>query len=810
MNPKNYFIYHFTYALPNFVKSRPQRLAEEARYLNIFGLIKNLFAPYRRLTLGKKASLADRLSFELVSRGVGAVVRLFLITFGVFLLLIFAFVFLIQIILYIPPIASLPDYFLFLRYTFFDFDIATGKKFVSKLERSSFFKGLKLFFDDGFSELIATIPAPNSLAINAGQNLFEMFSTLSFNWPKLQQYLARKNINNKQFAILIQYLDHFYNDPTISKKDPIGYSLIYGYTNTLDTFCTELTHKKVTSPYFNKALVDSIEKILTRPHANNAIMIGEVGVGKHSGIVDLASAITRRQIPSLNDKKVLLMDTVALLSSSKNLLEIKANFEALLQEAKHAGNIILVVDYVDKISSTQDGRIDLSEVLNTVLNDNSLPIIGITTYDEFNKYIRTSPQFLKLFEKVEVFEPKEEETIQILIGYSLEIYAKVHIACDYQSILEIVDKSERLMQEKRQPEKSTLLLDDSIARAQKLNKKQVTIDIVDEVLSERTKIPIGKIETEELEKLKDLEGYLHKRIVGQDEAIVSIAKAMRRSRTGLERGRRPMGSFLFLGPTGVGKTETAKALADAFFGAESKMIRLDMTEFREQGSTKRLIGDMDTKTPGQLTSLVLQNPYGLLLVDEFEKADPYVQNLFLQIIDEGNLTDAFGKKVSFTNIIIIATSNAGAEFIREEVVKQSTTQGLPLKGDALQKGNRVLSTKLIEYVLSKGLFNPELLNRFDAVVVYKPLSQQQVLAVSKLMLAELAAQIKETKNITLQISDQLAQAVATKGYNIEFGARPIRRLIQDRLEDGIAKMIISGRINNGETIPAQTLLSFVS
>ena len=794
MKPKNYFVYHFTYALPKFIKSRPERLAEEARYLNIWGLFRNLFAPYKRLILGKNATLLDRLSFNLVSRGIGAVVRLFLIIFGIFLLIIFAFVFIIQVIFYLPPIASLTDYLLFRRYTFFDYDIADPKKFISKLERSEFYKGLKLFFDEGFDKSISKIPAPSTFKVNAGQNLNEMFAALSQNWPSLTDYLAEKNINSQQFTTLVRYLDHLYNDPTPAKKDPIGYGLIYGYTITLDKFCTELTHKKITSPYYNKTLVEKIENILTRPHANNVLMLGEVGVGKHSGIVDLASAITRRQIPSLNDKKVLLMDTVALLSSSKNLLEIKGNFEALLEEAKRAGNIILVIDYVDKISSSLNDRVDFSDVLNSVLTDNSLPIIGITNYDDFNNNIRLNPSFMKLFEKVEVAEPKSEETIQVLIGTALEIHGKQHISTQYQAILEIVDKSERLMQDKRQPEKSLLLLDDSVARTQKLNKKQVDIAIVDEVLTERTKIPIGKIATQELEKLKDLEGYLHKRIVGQDEAIISIAKAMRRSRTGLAKDKRPMGSFLFLGPTGVGKTETAKALADAFFGAESKMIRLDMTEFREQGSTKRLIGDMETKTPGQLTSMVLQNPYGLLLVDEFEKADPNVQNLFLQIIDEGNLTDAFGKKASFTNIIIIATSNAGAEFIREEVGKGATQD---------------LSSKLIEFTLSKGLFNPELINRFDAIVVYKPLSQQQVLAVSKLMLAELASQIKETKNITLQISDQLAQAVATKGYNIEFGARPIRRLIQNKIEDGIAKMIIASQVKNGDTISTQTLITFI-
>ncbi len=375
-----------------------------------------------------------------------------------------------------------------------------------------------------------------------------------------------------------------------------------------------------------------------------------------------------------------------------------------------------------------------------------------------------------------------------------------------------------MIADRRQPEKSIITLEDSISSAQSAGKNQVTIKIVDKILAERTKIPVGKITKTELAKLKDLEAFLHQRIVGQNEAIVEISKAMRRARTGLAKSNRPMGSFLFLGPTGVGKTETAKALAEAYFGssneqnvsrsgelfgAENKMVRLDMSEFQESDSVKRLIGDNVTQTPGQLSNLISQNPYGLLLVDEFEKANAGVANLFLQILDEGKLTDAFGKKVSFTNMIIIATSNAGAEFIREQVAAKTSRGPLDNQGDPLTK-------KLVEYVLSKGIFNPELVNRFDAVVVYQPLTQKEVVAVSKLMLNQLATQLKDSKNINLQINDQLAQTVAQKGYNIQFGARPLQRLIQDKIEDGIAKMIIAGEVNVGTTIPVQTLLKFVS
>lgn len=795
--PQDYFSYHFAYALPNFISSQPEKLKDQISYLNFAGLLKNLFAPYRRLTANQKVSITDRISFNITSRFVGASTRLVLLIFGTFFLVFYAIFLIIQIIFFIPPIASLPGFIVFKQNTFFDSDLKDPKKFLNKLTNTKFFQGLKIFFDLEFLKIIDVIPTPETLRINANQNINEITSTLATNFPTLKNYFAKNNIDLNELLILTEYLNHFLFDPAQSKKNPIGTNLVFGYTNTLDKYCTALTGKKVTNPYFNKTLVGNLEKILTRQQANNVIMIGDVGVGRHSGIVDLASAISRRQLPSLESRRVLFMDTIALLGSSKNLLEIKANFENLLTEAKNAGNIILVIDYIDRISTSLDSRIDLTEVLNTILVDNSLPIIGITTYDDFNKYLRVNPAFLKLFEKVEATEPKKEEVLQILIGKVLESFSKTRISCTYQALLEIVDKSERLMADKNQPEKSILLLEDGIARAQKLNQKQVTLKIVDDILTERTSIPVGKIEEDELEKLKDLEGYLHKRIVGQDEAITSIAKAMRRARTGLEKTKRPMGSFLFLGPTGVGKTETAKALADAFFGTQAKMIRLDMAEYRDEDSLKRLIGSTDTKTPGQLATLVRQNPYGLLLLDEFEKTNPYVQNLFLQILDEGNLTDAFGKKVSFTNIIIIATSNAGAEFIREQVARNHPG------------GVQNLTEKLLEYVLSQGLLNPELINRFDATVVYQPLTNDEVVKVAKLMLNELASQIKDTKNITLEITDTLAKTVAQKGYNVQFGARPIRRLIQDKIEDGIAKLIIENKVQNGGKIPAPTLLSFV-
>lgn len=808
--PENYLTYHFSRAYPEFLSSIPKRFEQNLEFVNIWNLLKTFFKPYKRLTLSKKTTIFDRISFNLISAGVGAGARFVLILTGLLILFIFVLYYMIAAIFYLIPIFSFGNFIKYKNNTFFDTDLENTQKLLAKLNKSPVFKDLTIFFERDFIQLLSTLPTPTSLGINTNQSSMDMITTISQKWPYFKSYLENKNIDFNEFNLLLNYLHHYHLNPPPSKPTPIGYSLVYGYTNTLDQFSTEITYKKVSSPFFNKSLVEKIEKVLNRPKANNALLTGDVGVGRHAGVNDLAQAITRQQVPSLKDKRVLFLDTIAMLGSSKNLMEIKSKFESILEEAKHAGNIILVIDSIDKISSSADGRIDLTQVLSNVLTDNTLPIVGITTIDDFNKYTRFNPSFFKLFEKVEIEEPGKEETINILINKILEYNHEKKISATYQSLIEIVEKTENLIQDRRQPEKSIITLEDSISSAQSAGKNQVTIEIVDKILAERTKVPVGKISKTELAKLKDLESFLHRRIIGQNEAIVEISKAMRRARTGIERSNGPMGSFLFLGPTGVGKTETAKALADAYFGQENKMVRLDMSEFQTSDSIKRLIGDNLTQTPGQLTAIISQNPYGLFLVDEFEKANPNIANLFLQILDEGKLTDAFGKKVNFTNMIIIATSNAGAEFIREQVKKQINSSQSTVSRQNQTVNPEPLTNKLIEHVLSKGFFNPELVNRFDAVVVYQPLTQKEVVEIAKLMLNQLATQIKDTKNIKLEINDTLAQIVAQKGFNIQFGARPIRRLIADKIEDGIAKMIINNQVTTGATIPAQTLLQFVA
>ena len=337
------------------------------------------------------------------------------------------------------------------------------------------------------------------------------------------------------------------------------------------------------------------------------------------------------------------------------------------------------------------------------------------------------------------------------------------------------------------PEKAISLLSEvlSYVSSHALIGNVVTQDHVTEVISKKTGIPLGRIEGEEKAKLLNMEELLHNRIIGQDQAVKHVAAALRRIRSGITERKRPIGTFLFLGPTGVGKTETAKALAAVYFGSDERMIRLDMTEYQEAASINRLIGNADTAAEAQFANAIRENPFSLVVLDELEKAHPNVMNLFLQILDEGRLTDAFEKKVSFKNTIIIATSNAGAEFIREYV---KTGQNLSS-----------IATRLLEHLMKSSIFKPEFLNRFDATIVFSPLTMDEVKQIAALMLRGLAARL-ENKGYVVTMEDALADEAAKRGFDQIFGARELRRFIQEKLENVIADRIIKGEYKEGDTI----------
>lgn len=790
----NLISWHFSQAAPSYTRSQLKKIAGAAAFFNFIGLLKNLLAPYRRLTISKQSGnkidqFFNQLSFNLISRAVGAVIRVSIIIGGSILFLIICTYYLLTIPIYlIIPLFSFSDYQKQQNETVRQSDIDFPEKFTAKLLKNNLYKQLSIFFNNNFKLVFDKVDL-KTVDIKPGTTVKDALAILLKNDPKLQIFLERQKIKPKDFQTLIETITTLQKPKAGSKIIPLGETLAYGYTNTLDRYSIELTRQNQPIAHINPTLVSQIERILVRPQDNNVLLVGEPGVGRHTTLNMIAAAIQNRQAPALAGKRLMLLDTVSLAANGTNLTQIKSILGYILEEGIRAGNIILAVDQIDKIVSSSPGRVDLSQSLIEHLKS-QLPLIGITTTDDYSEFVRTNTPLIKLFEKIDVPEATDEETLAILIEKSLEEYNKHKIQIYLSSLTEIIAQSNKLLSERKQPEKSIIFTNDIIGDAK--NQKVVLInpDYVEKVLSTLTPIPVGKISSVEKDTLKNLETLLHQRIIGQDEAIIEIAKAMRRARAELETAKRPIGSFLFLGPTGVGKTETAKVLASTYFGNAANMVRLDMSEFQDNDALKKLAGDAQNKTPGILTSQIRQHPFSLLLLDEFEKANTNVLNLFLQVFDEGFMTDALGKKVNFDNNIIIATSNAGAEFIREQT----------------EAGKTITSEQLTDYILQKGLLSPELINRFDAVVVYHPLTQIEVVKVTTLILQDLSAKLKETKNITLEITPELAAGVAQAGFDPQFGARPIRRLIQNKIEDEIAKMIIDDTVKNGEIIKAEALL----
>jgi ATP-dependent Clp protease ATP-binding subunit ClpC len=416
-------------------------------------------------------------------------------------------------------------------------------------------------------------------------------------------------------------------------------------------------------------------------------------------------------------------------------------------------------------------------------------VIGATDIKSFHRDIESNPAVASSFEKIGVHEPNMEETISVLEEMVPVIEHRDGVFWPFQSVREVVQVTQKYIQNKPFPQKAIEIVDEVSVSVAKQGGKIILPKMVDDHISAKLEVPVTQAEGKEAQKLLNLEEFLHKRVIGQDEAIKAVATAMRRARAGLASGKRPIGSFLFLGPTGVGKTETSKALAEAYFGNEKSMIRVDMSEYQEQSSIYRLIGSPPSAgnegEKGQLTTAVMDNPFSLILLDEIEKAHRDILTLFLQVFDDGRLTDGTGQVVDFTNTIIIATSNAGSELIRQGIEKG-------VVGEMLKK-------ILLDYLQKQGTFRPEFLNRFDAVVAFHPLSRENIFEVAKLMLKSLAERMAE-KEINLKFTDAAVEKLAKIGFDPLYGARPMRRAIQDKVENALAESILSGKTERGATI----------
>ena len=607
--------------------------------------------------------------------------------------------------------------------------------------------------------------------------------------------------------------------------------------------------------------IQRVVQILSRRTKNNPVLVGEPGVGKTAIVEALAQQINTGEIPdTLQGKRLVTLDMGALVAGTKYRGEFEERLKKVIEEIKTAGNCVLFIDEIHTLvgAGAAEGAVDASNILKPSLARGEIQCIGATTLDDYRKYVERDPALERRLQPVRVEEPNGDETVEILMGVKGNYEDHHNVEFTEAAIRSAAALATRFIPDRFLPDKAIDLLDEAGSRVRlrgsvtpssvkdamevldkvrqekddaiqsqqyevaaelrdrELNLNQdldnlkeewqedrargrstVTEEDIAEVVSMWTGIPVTRLAAEETERLISMEEDLHKRIIGQDEAIVNISKAVRRARAGLKDPRHPIGVFMFLGPTGVGKTELVRAMAELMFGHEDNMIRLDMSEFQERHTVARLIGAppgyVGYDEGGQLTEGVRRKNYCAILLDEIEKAHPEVFNILLQIFDAGQLTDARGRRVDFRNSIIIMTSNLGSDLI-----KRDTTLGFGVKSDNAQSAQQSyerMKDKVMDEV--KRFFRPEFLNRIDATVVFHQLDKDQISAIVDLMINMVQKELTE-RNITLEITDAAREYLGEKGFDPVLGARPLRRVIQNEVEDTLSDELLSGRLNDGD------------
>ncbi|MBI4281207.1 AAA family ATPase [Candidatus Uhrbacteria bacterium] len=521
----------------------------------------------------------------------------------------------------------------------------------------------------------------------------------------------------------------------------------------------------------------------------NVLLIGNPGVGKTAIVEGIAQRMVEEDVPDiLFDKRLVSLSIPTLLSGAAKTGELEERLQRMLYEIIRAGNVILFIDNIHEligVTTTGGSAFDLSQVLTSLLEKHAFLAIGATSPAEHKRYLEKAGAFSVVFQPVRIEEMDVAGTILVLESKAGGMEYKNNVYFSYDAIEKTATLSRTYIQDRYLPDKALKVLEEAAVYVRKKEGKNaiVTGEHIAELISEKTKIPVTKVGAGEKEKLLHLEEEMHKRIIGQDEAVSVVASSLRRARAGMRDVKRPIANFLFLGPTGVGKTELAKTLAEVYFGDEKNMIRLDMSEYQEKTSLGRLLGTTGGEG-GYLASAVRKNPFALVLLDEIEKAHPDILNVFLQVMDDGRMTDAEGTTIDFTNTIIIATSNAGAQFIQ----------------DAVQKGTDLAALKeqLVRGELRQN-FRPEFLNRFDAIVLFRPLSFEEIKTITALMIKKVGARLEE-KGITFSATPSAIEELAHTGFDPIFGARPLRRAVQEKVDDAIASVLLKGEAKHGDRL----------
>ncbi len=617
--------------------------------------------------------------------------------------------------------------------------------------------------------------------IMTGAEIDPIAVTHVIEWMSLQQQLRQRYLHWKQLA---KHKPHGIMDRAMTARQ----------AKLLDSLTTDYTRLASAGAFFPQQGRDNeMQQVLRilREATTNVLLVGAPGVGKSTIFEGLAEIMASEEVPAeLQDKRLVVLDPSNLIAGATGMGVLEGRLQTMITEMMRAGNLLLGIEDIHHLVNMRSGQgsEDLASILMNALSKGAIKVIATTTTAEYQQFLLDHPQFLRRFQIVQMPEISRDDAVRVLQAKAGGLEFKHTVFFTYQSLAAIVDDSIRFIQDRTLPAKALDIMSEvaSNVELQKGAHSLVTVEDVAQVISERTHIPVTSLTESERDKLLNLEPLMHQRVVGQDQAVTAVAVALRRARSGLRDVRKPIASLLFLGPTGVGKTETAKAIAAVYFGSEQSMIRLDMTEYQTPDALSKLIGTAGNQ--GLLTEQIRLKPFSLILLDELEKAHPDILNVFLQVMDDGRLTDGRGQTFDMTNTMIIATSNAGTDSILN-----AARAGLP---------RAQLDTMMREEILPK-VFRPEFLNRFDNIVIFEPLSPAAVVQITTLLLQSLANQLKTEKQLSLQWNEAAVAELAAKGYDPLYGARPLKRVLQDTVEDALSKLVLSGQLHPGDTIVLQ-------
>lgn len=805
-----FFSWIYTGGFASLVESWENIIRHLVRLFNFRELSLTLFSPWKRDRSPKDwvgfqiSKTLNRLAMNFFSRFIGAIVRLIILAVGflaLILVLLLGVAFVLAWFIAVPTALFLflrapfggigPVEMIVLIWTFVVF-VTAVYAYSNRMPRSFLPKDRRdLFRKEWFPRVLARLGISPD-AFRAGD------------WESDEAFgrrLSELNVTEEAFDAIVAYeaflaerkakLKQPFLWENLRRTVPIGRGWQFGYTVKLDRYSSDLSQADY-SEYSKLHMFGRDDEfkvstlVMSRPTQNSLVLVGEAGIGKRTFIHALARKIREGDLPEFEHFRLLDFNLGMAVGDAVNRGEDVENaVRRLFAEAAYSGNVVLIINGLETFLGPRAPH-NLASVFAEFLPLPSFRVIGLMGESAYHVLTREDDQVVKFFEAVYLREPDPETTVRIMLNV-LESTERQRVIYTWKALESIVELSGQFEWDVPYPEKAIDLAQETLLYYQKEPTDLfITEAIVSSFVSMKTGMPMGALGESEREKLLRLEEILHYRVIGQDEAVRQVAEALRRARTGFGNPKRPIGSFLFLGPTGVGKTETAKALAEAYFGDEERMVRLDMSEFQSSDAVTRLLGSAATGEEGRLPGIMREHPFSVLLLDEIEKAYPKALDIFLQVLDEGFVTDGFDRKINFRKSIIIATSNASSGIIADSIVR-----GVD---------HETLRREVLADISKNGMFRPEFLNRFDDIIFFASLVAPELAEVVSIKLTALADRIKKQKNIALSFAPGVPEAVVARGYEAAFGARSLNRYIEDHIEDAIVRKVIKGAVSEGGSL----------